>query len=99
MSYEMVENGGGERSSQNCYVNVGGSGFDCTGDVVVRMAVPNHPLSHFADDGEEVELYVTFPDDVSGVPYRNRNSEIDNELAYEVECTIMLEHDTQFKLL
>ena len=98
-SYGAMENGGGQRLSQNYYVNVDGSGCDCTGHVVVRMAVPNHPLWHFADDGEEVELYVTFPDDVTGIPDGNKNSEIDSELAYEVKCTIMLEHDIQFMLL
>lgn len=55
-------------------------------DVVVRMAVPKRPMLHCVDDGEEVELYVTFAEGVLGIPYKNRTGDgrDDDEFAYQV---------------
>lgn len=91
-SYGTMEDDGGQRLTQDYYVDV--DGCECTGHVVVRMAVPNRPLWHFVDDGEKVELYVTFPDNVSGMPDRNMDGHDDEELTYEVNCTTMLRHCT-----
>lgn len=55
-------------------------------DVVVRMAVPDRPMWHFIDEGEEVELYVTFADGVVGIPCTNRHGEDDGEYSYKVIC-------------
>ena len=77
-SYGAIENDGAHRLNQDFVVD----GFEGE-DVVVRMAVPNRPLWHFVDDGEEVELYVTFARDVVGIPDPNRVD--DGEIVYKVK--------------
>jgi hypothetical protein len=57
-------------------------------DVTVRMAVPNRSMWHFVDDGEEVELYVTFAEGVEGVRPTNGDGRVDDELVYKVTCAV-----------
>ena len=64
----------------------GGFDGDIDRDVVVRMAVPNRPMWHFVDDGEDVELYVTFAEGVEGEKPTHRDGLDDNEVAYKVTC-------------
>ena len=87
-SYGTMDNGGGRSLNQDYFVDV--DGCECGEQVVVRMAVPNRPLWHFVDDGEEIELYVTFPDGVSGIPEGNRNVQDNNQLTYPVKFTTKL---------
>ena len=54
-------------------------------DVVVRMAVPNRPMCHLVDDGEDVELYVTFAEGVEGERAGHSSGQDDNEVSYKVD--------------
>lgn len=62
--------------------------------VTVRMASKQHPLCNFVDEDDEIELYVTFTQQVRGVPWNNRASssreETDDPSQYAIQVRTKL---------
>ncbi|XP_028410100.1 uncharacterized protein LOC114532723 [Dendronephthya gigantea] len=93
-----------EPNGHHVTVNISSDEPECQ-NVIVRMAVPNRPMWHFIDEGEKVELYVTFPKGVVGIMYeggdvRNPVYELDlagNKVALEPLLCIKDTHCTMFK--
>ena len=53
-------------------------------DVSIRMTSKQHPLWHFVDDEDEVELYVVFSAGVRGLPWDGASTSKKEEYAYKV---------------
>ena len=83
-SYGATEDGQMQNLPESAVVDGCNDLDDGPHDVVVRMAVPNRPMWHFIDDGEVVELYVTFAEGVVGIPWDGEGC---GEFAYKVTCT------------
>ena len=95
-----INNGSTERDSgiplSQGHSYVHGLGNDFHGDVSVSMVVQNRPMWHYVDDGETVELFVTFNEGIKGMPYNGSSHDNDDgEWDYEVltrSCVHILYH-------
>lgn len=64
----FTENDSGVPLSQH-YASIDGFSYDFDVDVTVRMVVKDRAMWHYVDDGETVELFVTFNEGFQGIPY------------------------------